>query len=94
MTSETQLRIQREAEAWTETSEAQGCYDMGQAGQVSCYIAGAIAEREYIEKIITNVDGENHLQWIYDRMAYVMGENVNMDYMRKFKSIIEALKSK
>jgi hypothetical protein len=33
-----------------------------------------------------------HLQWIYDRMSDVHGENENYDYMLKFKEIIEQLK--
>ena len=33
-----------------------------------------------------------HLQWIYDRMANVHGENKDYDYMIKFKEIIEQLK--
>ena len=33
-----------------------------------------------------------HLQWIYDRMSNVHGENENYDYMLKFKEIIEQLK--
>jgi hypothetical protein len=33
-----------------------------------------------------------HLQWIYDRMVNVHGENENYDYMIKFKEIIEQLK--
>lgn len=32
-----------------------------------------------------------HLQWIYDRMSNVHGENENYDYMLKFKEIIEQL---
>jgi hypothetical protein len=33
-----------------------------------------------------------HLQWLYDRMANVHGENKDYDYMIKFKEIIEQLK--
>ena len=33
-----------------------------------------------------------HLQWIYDRMSNIHGENENYDYMLKFKEIIEQLK--
>jgi len=33
-----------------------------------------------------------HLQWIYDRMVNVHGENENYDYMIKFKEIIEQQK--
>ena len=34
----------------------------------------------------------SHLQWIYDRMSNIHGENENYDYMIKFKEIIEQLK--
>jgi hypothetical protein len=30
-----------------------------------------------------------HLNWIYDRMVHVHGENENVDYLRKFRSIID-----
>ena len=30
-----------------------------------------------------------HLQWVYDRLENVHGENPNYDYMNRFKSIIE-----
>jgi uncharacterized protein YciI len=33
-----------------------------------------------------------HLQWLYDRMVNVHGENKDYDYMIKFKEIIEQLK--
>jgi len=33
-----------------------------------------------------------HLQWVYDRMVNVHGENKDYDYMIKFKEIIEQLK--
>lgn len=32
-----------------------------------------------------------HLQFIYDRMVYQLGQNKNMDFMIKFHRIIEAL---
>lgn len=31
------------------------------------------------------------LSWIYDRMTYKHGENKNVDYMLKFRSIIDSL---
>ena len=31
------------------------------------------------------------LSWIYDRMIYKHGENKNVDYMLKFRSIIDSL---
>lgn len=34
----------------------------------------------------------SHLQWMYDRMSNIHGENENYDYMLKFKEIIEQLK--
>lgn len=30
-----------------------------------------------------------HLQWIYDRLELVHGENENYDYMKTFKRIIK-----
>jgi uncharacterized membrane protein len=41
-----------------------------------------------------NINEKNvkHLQWLYDRMANVYGENKDYDYMIKFKEIIEQLK--
>lgn len=30
------------------------------------------------------------LQWLYDRLHHIHGESVNVDYMHKLKSIIEA----
>jgi hypothetical protein len=52
------------------------------------FIAGAEWKKEQMcgDKDIT------HLQWIYDRMSNVHGENENYDYMLKFKEIIEQLK--
>jgi len=35
-----------------------------------------------------------HLEWVYGRMKNVHGENENLDYMIRFKSIIDDLKSK
>ena len=32
-----------------------------------------------------------HLQWLYDRMVNVHGENKDYDYMIKFKEIMEYL---
>jgi len=34
------------------------------------------------------------LQWIYDRMHKVHGENMDLDYMHKLKSIIDATPDK
>ena len=31
------------------------------------------------------------LNWIYDRMIYVYGENKSVDYMVKFKEIIDKM---
>ena len=35
---------------------------------------------------------ENHLEWIYNRLIEVHGENSNYDYMIEFKKIIENIK--
>jgi len=32
---------------------------------------------------------KQHLQWIYDRLCSVHGENPNYDYMLRFKEIID-----
>jgi uncharacterized protein YdcH (DUF465 family) len=37
-------------------------------------------------------DEIKHLEWIYGRMANVHGENINFDYMIKFKKIIDEQK--
>jgi hypothetical protein len=37
---------------------------------------------------------ENHLEWIYNRLIEVHGENSNYDYMIKFKEIIQSLQPK
>jgi hypothetical protein len=36
-----------------------------------------------------NQEGVNHLEWIYDRLVNVHGENPNFDYMLKLKEISE-----
>jgi hypothetical protein len=33
---------------------------------------------------------KDFLQWLYNRLHHEHGENKNVDYMRKLKSIIEA----
>jgi hypothetical protein len=35
----------------------------------------------------------SHLEWIYGRMIYVHGENENVDYMIRFREILEQLKT-
>lgn len=37
---------------------------------------------------------ENHLEWIYNRLIEVHGENSNYDYMIEFKKIIQSLQPK
>jgi hypothetical protein len=34
-----------------------------------------------------------HLEWIYERMRHVHGENENVDYMIRFREILEQLKT-
>lgn len=33
-----------------------------------------------------------HLEWIYDRMKSVHNENENLDYMIKFREVIDSLR--
>lgn len=35
--------------------------------------------------------GKDHLNWLFDRMINVHGENENYDYMRRFREIIESM---
>ena len=37
---------------------------------------------------------KEHLQWMYSRMRLVHGEKKNLDYMKRFKEIIDNLKEK
>jgi hypothetical protein len=39
-------------------------------------------------------DNVTHLEFIYNRMAEVHGENKNYDYMLRFASIIEEMRDK
>ena len=34
----------------------------------------------------------NHLEWVYERMQFVHNENPNLDYMKRFREIIETCK--
>lgn len=45
-----------------------------------------------MQDIIRSVDSE-FLSWIYDRLVEVHGENPNVDYMRKLKSISSSVPS-
>lgn len=40
---------------------------------------------------IINSEGENHLQWLHDRLLNVHNERYEYDYMIKFREIIENL---
>jgi len=46
------------------------------------------------KEILAHVDQDKvkHLEWIYGRMIDIHGENVNVDYMIKFKNIIQNTK--
>jgi hypothetical protein len=33
----------------------------------------------------------NHLEWVYQRLSAIHGENENIDYMKKFREIINSL---
>ena len=39
-------------------------------------------------------DDVKHLEWMYNRMIEIHGENTNYDYMIKLKNIIETFKNK
>jgi hypothetical protein len=43
------------------------------------------ANKQYLDKNIS------HLKWLYDRLKLVHNENENLDYMLKFKEIIQSL---
>lgn len=38
-----------------------------------------------------NQSDKKHLEWIYGRLQYVHGEDPNVDYMRRFKQIIDKI---
>ena len=63
----------------------------GNAFKRDGYINGFNAHRKLIAEKVTNLNNVNHLQWIYDRLIHVYGENENDDYMKKFKDIIMAI---
>lgn len=45
-----------------------------------------VSAKEYTEA------DHDHLNWIYERMKFVHGENENVDYMLKFKEILNQLR--
>ena len=47
-------------------------------------------EQKY--NMLLNDLGYNHLEWIYNRLIHVHGENDNYDYMIKLKEIVKLLK--
>ena len=51
-----------------------------------------IEKNKNMENQNINEKDVKHLQWLYDRMVNVHGENKDYDYMIKFKEIIEQLK--
>lgn len=61
------------------------------------FIEGFNAHKELVKagflstKLYSN---ENHLEWIYNRLIEVHGENSNYDYMIEFKKIIQSLQPK
>jgi hypothetical protein len=54
---------------------------------VAGFIEGAKWQEERINK-----NDINHLEWLYNRMVNVYNENIQLDYMIKFKEIINNLK--
>ena len=55
------------------------------------------AHQELVKDKLLNTQlysNNNHLEWIYNRMIEVHGENPNYDYMIVFKKIIQSLLSK
>jgi len=49
------------------------------------------AERDRINKLITNQEGNNHLEWIYDRLLFAYNNSENVYWMIKFRKIIDSL---
>ena len=86
-------RIEKDAEYYAFAVPFDGAENFYDKAKYEGYIAGATAERERIVKVITNSEGQNHLQWIYNRLYLVYGSDEDFDYMIKFKAIIESLKS-
>jgi hypothetical protein len=58
------------------------------------YIEGFKAHRKLIKDKLLSTHlyfNNNHLEWVYNRMIEIHGENPNYDYMIKFKEIIQSL---
>lgn len=61
------------------------------------FIKGLNTHKELVkDKLLSTqlYSNENHLEWIYNRLIEVHGENSNYDYMIKFKEIIQSLQPK
>jgi hypothetical protein len=58
------------------------------------YVNGFNAHKEIVKDKLLSIQlysNNNHLEWIYNRMIEVHGENPNYDYMIAFKKIIQSL---
>jgi hypothetical protein len=58
------------------------------------YVNGFNAHKEIVKDKLLSIQlysNNNHLEWIYNRMIEVHGENPNYDYMITFKKIIQSL---
>lgn len=47
--------------------------------------------KQNIKSNLLNSSGKNHLEWIYYRMVFEFKEKPTLDYMIKFRSIIESI---
>jgi hypothetical protein len=50
--------------------------------------------KEQAMELTSNKEDIEHLEWLYNRMLNVHGENENYDYMIRFKNIIDKFKNK
>jgi hypothetical protein len=51
-----------------------------------------LATAKWQEKRMYSEEDIRHLEWLYNRLIYVHNENENLDYMIKFKLIINKFK--
>lgn len=54
------------------------------------FVRKAVALEKELELVQTLQANKDFLQWIYDRLIYVHRESSSVDYMHKFREIIEA----
>ena len=63
-------------------------------GHQESWLKGFNAHKELVKARFLSTQlysNENHLEWIYNRLIEVHGENSNYDYMIEFKKIIQSL---